>query len=221
MICGDGLVTHVSTAVFAYILTDTGSSAGCFLQCRIKNCYMSIFFCGNFDTFIYYFAAYRAYGLAGKTSSVTSRSYIFNCFGSMSLCTFSKLTFKRNYLSFAAVFTSLLNAGSVYTVCFNYITIYPCMAECFGFLSFGVIAAAALESVKTTLVTGCCYICFVGSVKLHIVTERLASFYHSGFALCTADRALFANLCRFITSCFDSSLFHVVFFILFIPSIIA
>ena len=221
MISGDGLVTQTCAAKIADILADTGSSTGCFLQCRIKNRYMSIGNCGYFFTFNEYLFADRANHLACPAGSVAGCFDIFYCFFGMTECGSSNIFGIFFNFLFTANTTGEQNAGSSIAGCILMYTVIPCMTECLGYIGFGVIAAAALESVKTTLVTGCCYICFIFCVKLHIVTECFASFYYSGFTLCTADGALFTDLCRFVTGCFDSSLFHVVFFILFIPSIIA
>ena len=201
MSCFDHLVTEIGSAVLTFILTDTVRCTGCFFQSIYKLCYVVVGFSVGFILNLGFSTLLAS---VSRIAAVLAGRCCYNAvIPIMISCGRCKLTLKLLYAGLAAIVTGLLYACRVFTARFYYVAVYPIMSESFGCCFLCMIATGALQSIKSTLVTGCGYVFFISFIKLHVMSEGFATFNNSHVALgCSADLAYLSCHCRGIAGRF-------------------
>ena len=196
MIGRDGLVAQILSAKLAGVLTDARGRAGSGLEYLLKLFHMRILIYGNLSALVENLAAHGADYLAGQAGGLAGGGDILNSLFLMFQSGLRQIALQLVHIAVVATLADVLYASGILTVGIHQFAVVIIMTQRLSVLFLGVVAAAALESVMTTLFAGSGNIVLVVLVQNQIVTQRLGALYSLCFADRTALCANLADLCR-------------------------
>ena len=187
MIGGNSLIAQAGAADLTDILGNTTGGAGCFLQHIANDSLVRVSNRGSFSILVA--VAANAAGIGGVTAigAVGLGHNSFILVAQSRICQVTIILIELIDPDFTADGADVLHTCAKGTGCLDHFSLVPGMAQSFGVLGLGVVAAGALVGVHTALFTGSCHIPLQGSVQHQIVAQRFANslFAYHFATVCT------------------------------------
>ena len=205
MIGGNSLVAQAGAADLTDILGNTAGGAGCFLQHGANDSLVCVSNRGSLSILVA--VAADGAGVGGVTA-IGAVGFGHNSFVLVAQSLNSQFTGKLVDPNSVTNGADVLDASAESAGSIDHFTLVPCMAQSFGVLGFGIIAAGALVGIHAALFAGCCHITLQGRVQNQVVTKRFANgLFADHFAtVCTYNNdsvACSAGCIHNVFSCVD------------------